>query len=95
MTDGIYKTQQEIDNNTLKYSGNVVPDIGSARYKDISGKLDADGNYTAPDGFIRSKRPGCIRQSPSKIYLWMEQYTYFRKFIEISAFFREFTVTKY
>lgn len=87
LTDGIYSTQQEIDNNTLKYSGNIVPDIGSARYKDISGKLDADGNYTAPDGLVdQNDRVILGSPHPKIIYGWNNTITY--KFIELSAFFQ-------
>ena len=87
MTDGIYSTQQEIDNNTLKYSGNIVPDIGSARYKDISGKLDPAGNYTAPDGLVdQNDRVVLGNPHPKFIYGWNNTITY--KFIELSAFFQ-------
>jgi TonB-dependent starch-binding outer membrane protein SusC len=87
ITDGIYSTQQEIDNNTLQYSGNVVPDIGSARYKDISGKLDADGNYTAPDGLVdQNDRAVLGSPHPKFIYGWNNTITL--GFIEISAFFQ-------
>lgn len=87
ITDGIYRTQEEITNNTLKYSGNIVPDIGSARYKDISGKLDADGNYTAPDGLVdQNDRAVLGNPHPKFIYGWNNTITY--KFIELSAFFQ-------
>lgn len=87
LTDGIYRTQEEITNNTLKYSGNIVPDIGSARYKDISGKLDADGNYTATDGLVdQNDRAVLGNPHPKFIYGWNNTITY--KFVELSAFFQ-------
>lgn len=87
ITDGIYRTQEEVDNNTLRYSGNIVPDIGSARYKDISGKVDADGNYTAPDGLVDQNDRAVIgNPHPKLIYGWNNTITY--KFIELSAFFQ-------
>lgn len=71
ITDGIYRTQEEVDNNTLRYSGNIVPDIGSARYKDISGKVDADGNYTTPDGLVDQNDRAVIgNPHPKFIYGW-------------------------
>ena len=85
--DGIYRTQEEVDNNTLIYSGGVVPDIGSARYKDISGPLDANGNYTAPDGVIDLNDRTIIGDpNPEFVYGWSNTISY--KFVELSFFFQ-------
>ena len=85
--DGIYRTQEEIDNNTLKYSGGVVPDIGSARYKDISGPLDENGNYTAPDGVIDINDRAVLGDpNPDFIFGWNNTISY--KFLELNFFFQ-------
>ncbi len=87
LTDGIYKTQEEVNSNTLRYAGNVVPDIGSARYKDISGKLDENGNYTDPDGIIdQNDRVILGSPHPKFVYGWNNTFSW--KFIELSAFFQ-------
>lgn len=85
--DGIYNTQEQVDNNTLKYSGGVVPDIGSARYKDISGPVDENDNLTTPDGVIDINDRTIIgNPNPDFIYGWNNTITY--KFIELSFFFQ-------
>lgn len=85
--DGIYRTQAEIDNNTLRYSGGTVPDIGSARYKDISGPLDANGNYTAPDGLI-DINDRTIIGDPNPAFVYGLNNTISFKFVELSFFFQ-------
>jgi len=87
LLDGIYRTQEEVDNNTLKYSGGVVPDIGSARYKDISGPLDENGNYTAPDGVIDINDRAVLGDpSPDFVFGWTNTISY--KFLELYFFFQ-------
>jgi TonB-linked SusC/RagA family outer membrane protein len=84
-TDGIYATQEEIDNNTLTYSGGAVPNVGSARYKDLGGPEGADGKLTGPDGKVDlNDRVILGDPNPDFIYGWSNTFTY--KFVELSAF---------
>ncbi len=84
-TDGIYRTDEEVSSNTLKYDGGAVPNIGSARYKDVAGPEDANGTLTAPDGKIdRWDRTIIGNPNPDFIYGFSNTFTY--KFVELSAF---------
>jgi TonB-dependent starch-binding outer membrane protein SusC len=85
--DGVYRSQQELDENTLTYAGNVVPTLGSARYRDISGPLDENGNYTAPDGVVdMNDRVILGNPQPKFIYGFSNTMTYKR--FELSVFFQ-------
>ncbi|NJN28539.1 MAG: SusC/RagA family TonB-linked outer membrane protein [Cyclobacteriaceae bacterium] len=87
MQDGIYATQADLDQNTLIYSGNVLPDLGSARYKDISGPLDENGNYTEPDGIVDIHDRAVIgNPHPDFIYGWNNTINY--KKLELTLFFQ-------
>lgn len=50
VTDGIFQTQEEIDESAQSDQNNLAP--GDRRYKDIAGPPDENGNPTGPDGFI-------------------------------------------
>lgn len=84
-TDGIYRTQDEVVNNTLKYDGGAVPNIGSARYKDLAGAPDANGKLTAPDGKV-DKYDRTIIGDPNPDFIYGISNTFTYKFIELSAF---------
>ena len=47
--DGIFQSQEEIDNHATQLPGTAPGDI---RYKDIAGPEDENGNPTGPDGII-------------------------------------------
>ncbi|TYA74765.1 SusC/RagA family TonB-linked outer membrane protein [Seonamhaeicola marinus] len=60
LSDGLYQTQEEIDNGPQQF-GTIAP--GDIRYKDLNGR-DADGNLTGePDGRITNDDRVVIGQS--------------------------------
>lgn len=84
--DGVYQTQEELT-NAVTYAGNVIPTLGSARYRDISGPLDANGNYTAPDGIVDINDRAIIgNAAPKFIYGITNTFSY--KIFDLSVFFQ-------
>ncbi len=64
-TDGIFQTQEEIDNTTAKITGTKPGDF---RYRDIAGPVDETGQPGPPDGIIDDNDRVFVGSYQPKLY---------------------------
>ncbi|WP_373492572.1 SusC/RagA family TonB-linked outer membrane protein [Aquiflexum sp.] len=75
--DGVYHNQAQIDAHGVTYNNGVVPTVGSARYRDVAGPPDENGNPTAPDGIVNQHDLTIIGDpNPDFIFGWNNRVTF-------------------
>jgi len=75
--DGVYQNQSQIDAHGVTYNNGIVPTVGSARYRDVAGPPDENGNPTAPDGIVDEFDLTVIGDpNPDFIFGWTNRFTF-------------------